>query len=35
MLILLKLFLMFFEKNGRFGKYSNKPSRPAGDGDFA
>ena len=34
MLILLS-FLMFFDKNGRFGKYSNKPSRPAGDGDFA
>ena len=32
------IFLMFFnvfDKNDRFGKYSNKPSRPAGDGDFA
>ena len=37
MLIFLKFFLMFFffkKKNGHFGKYSNKPSRAAGNVDF-
>ena len=34
MLILVSDFNVF-DKNGRFGKYSNKPSRPAGDADFA
>ena len=35
-LILLTVFKMFFEKKkSRFGKYSNLPSRPAGDCDFA
>ena len=29
------VFKCFFDKNGRFGKYSNKPSRLAGDGDVA
>ena len=29
------VFKMFFDKNGRFGKYSNRPSRAAGDADFA
>ena len=33
MLILLSV-LMLFDKNDRFGKYSNKPSRAAGDVDF-
>ena len=32
MLILLKVFKMFFEGKGRFGKYSNKPSRAGGGG---